>query len=161
MTNKNIKTNEEQDTKKQKKKLSVFQILIICFSAFIIIFTTIITIYFVNKDSNNLADVTSSTDFTIYNETWTVYHNQDNEISSIYTFYQYNEQTSQYWKDLATQHGDSSIYVTHSITKKGKPSNTQNWFVIEETETVMNGWTHEVLFEKTIKYEQKLNFELS
>ena len=154
-------TKTKQNTQKQnKKKLSTLQIIIICLAAFIVVFTVIVSVIVVNKDDNNNYGITSSTEFTIYNETWTIYH-KDNKITSIYCFYQYNDQTSQYWKDLAKKQGDSSIYVTHSITKNGKPSNEQNWYIIEETETIMNGWTKEVLFEKTIKYTQKLIFDLS
>lgn len=125
----------------------------------------IVFIPFRNKDNNPSStnsnnEITHHQQQTINDLNWDVSYKDTKKIVSIKTSFTERERTSTYYQELARKHGDSSVFILHIFTLVGTPME-DNWFKIEKTEKLVNGWDNtEVLATFVTRYEEKLIFNL-
>lgn len=143
-------------TKKQNKTILV---AIFC----VLMLNAITLVGCVNKkQSDNTQQIIPAYTQMEYNGiSWEVTYNiTDKTVLSISANYSEIDRNSLYYQQFAHKHGDNTAYAKHNITLNGEPIG-DNWFLITKTEVITDGWTDEIYFNSTTRYEEQILFDLS
>lgn len=139
----------------KKNKAIRIPVIVISTLLFIAALTILIINYYKNQPPLEMAAYRQ----TINHIEWEItYHPDTKKIISVSAQYSITERSSEYWEQLRHYYGDSDVYVTHIITLKGTPL-ADDWYKIEKTEIISNGWdVNQIFSQTTIRYEEKLLF---
>lgn len=145
---------------KNKKIISICAIVAILAIAFL---STVLSLSKNTNNSNNDPYVPPADEFSFLTETindinWSVKYNYTKGcIDSISSSYHEYDKSSKYWKEIARQHGDSSLWVDYNVTLTGTPIG-DDWFRIEKLE--IYSFNNETLSCRTTRIEEKIIFSV-
>ena len=155
MKEKELQTIEKNQKKKKVNKLTI--ILLVMLVALIPLYIILPRVIKPYSPPEFYSEKTQ-----LYGTEWTlVYQKGNNSLQHITSEYTFSERYSDYYKQLSNRYGSSDVFVIHKISRTGYPID-DSWYQIIETEKIINGFDqYETISERTIRYEEKLVFNLS